>query len=375
MTQIMLISLLGAALLGAAVCGVMLRLMLALVNRKKMGLVVKLKQYHESPVPRFGGFAFLPAILVAVMLTLGVDTLLGESGLIENQASAMERIIMFGLPALFCTYTLGIFDDIISVTYGVKFIVQIIIAVLFVAGGISVSSLHGFCGVGELSPVVSWLLSVLLIVGILNAMNLIDGIDGLAAGIATTALVVYGAMMYIADRYFDCLIVCASLGMLIPFWYINVYGNPERGRKSFMGDTGSLTLGVIICYLAMMSVRVCPLTELNGGVLVWAFSPVAFISIDMLRVFSQRIFDGVNPFLPDRRHLHYMLIDAGYSPTQTLWMLLSLSLIMIGLNMLLASEINALIILILDIVIYSGVFLFAKSRLKKTARLHAKHNQ
>ncbi len=365
MTQLMLISLFGAALLGAVGCGAMLRLMLSLVNRKKMGPKVTLNQYHEAPVPRFGGFAFLPAMLVAVLLTLGIDTLLGQTDLFDNKDSAMERIIMFGFPALFCTYLLGVVDDLISVSYGVKFVVQLIIAALFVAGGVSVDSLYGLCGVGELSPVVSWPLSVLIIVGILNAMNLIDGIDGLATGIATTALIVYGGIMFIAHRYFDCLIVCATLGMLLPFWYINVYGNHERGHKSFMGDTGSLTLGAIICYLAMMAVRVCPTTEYNGSALVWAFSPVAFISLDMLRVFLQRLLDGENPFLPDRRHLHYLLIDAGYSPNQTLWMLLSLSLILIGLNMLLASEVNALIIFIIDLIIYCGVYLFAVSRLKK----------
>ena len=100
----------------------------------------------------------------------------------------------------------------------------------------------------------SWVgipLTVLIVVYITNAINLIDGIDGLASGLSCIALTVLAAICISNGSYFYALLALATLGILIPFWFYNVFGNAQRGHKLFMGDTGSLTIGYILSFLVI----------------------------------------------------------------------------------------------------------------------------
>ena len=121
------------------------------------------------------------------------------------------------------------------------------------------SGFDGVCGqVGHLAfgiyMLPSWVgipLTVLIVVYITNAINLIDGIDGLASGLSCIALTVLAAICISNGSYFYALLALATLGILIPFWFYNVFGNAQRGHKLFMGDTGSLTIGYILSFLVI----------------------------------------------------------------------------------------------------------------------------
>ena len=114
----------------------------------------------------------------------------------------------------------------------------------------------------------SWVgipLTVLIVVYITNAINLIDGIDGLASGLSCIALTVLAAICISNGSYFYALLALATLGILIPFWFYNVFGNAQRGHKLFMGDTGSLTIGYILSFLVIQ------LSQMgrSGQTLIW----------------------------------------------------------------------------------------------------------
>lgn len=118
-------------------------------------------------------------------------------------------------------------------------------------------------------------LTILIVVFIINAINLIDGIDGLASGLCSIACLFYGLTFFMLHQYVYAMLAFATLGVLVPFFYYNVFGNAKHGRKIFMGDTGSLTIGMMLCFLSL-KLTMCGLDDNTGNVhpMVLAFSPL-----------------------------------------------------------------------------------------------------
>ena len=146
-------------------------------------------------------------------------------------------------------FLVGLADDLIGVGYKKKFMVQILAASLLVASGVWIKSLDGLFGVYQVSPWFGMPFTVLIVVYVTNAINLIDGIDGLASGLCAISLVALAGLHIWLGLYSYALLCISALGVIIPFWYYNVFGNAMRGRKLFMGDSGSLSLGYIISFL------------------------------------------------------------------------------------------------------------------------------
>ena len=167
-------------------------------------------------------------------------------------------------------------DDLVGVRYRAKFVIQIFCAVLLIAGGLW---LHGLCGVLFVDRLVWWIgipLTIVVIVYIVNAINLIDGIDGLASGLSSAALIIYGIGFFMYGQYLFAMISFATLGVLVPFFYYNVFGDVNKRKKIFMGDTGSLTIGLILSFLSLELYRVSSLgCEVYGtNAFILAFSPL-----------------------------------------------------------------------------------------------------
>ena len=177
---------------------------------------------------------------------------------------------------------MGIADDLVGVKYRAKFVVQITCGILFLVGGLSISDCHGILGIHQLPSFLSIPFSIVMVVFIINAINLIDGIDGLASGLSGVALLFYTYIFYQLGEYLYALISITTLGTIIPFFYYNVFGNPEKHRKIFMGDSGSLTIGLILCLLsfkiANLDMSLHPETSVYNP-LVLAFIPLMIGSI------------------------------------------------------------------------------------------------
>lgn len=242
-------------------------------------------------------------------------------------------------------------DDLIGLHYGAKFIAQIIAAALIIAGGLQLNDLHGLVSIGQLPPTASVILTVLLTVFITNAINLIDSIDGLASGLSAIACVFYGAIFFKTGLHVYAMIAFGTLGTLIPFFYYNVFGNAEKHGKIFMGDTGALTIGLL---LSVMSIRICniPDAELDVNPAVLAFAPLLIPCSDVVRVFMHRIKTGRNPFVADRCHIHHKLLTMGMSPRLAMTVIVGSSLILTLLNYFLSLYINTTLLFCLDILIW-----------------------
>lgn len=346
--------------------GILIPQILLIAFRKKLFDEPDGRKIHHSTVPRLGGIAFEHVILFSFFILLVLDINSGRY-LLSNELQSHTLELSVSVCSLILLYLVGIADDLVGVKYRAKFVVQITCGILFLVGGLSVSDCHGIFGIHQLPSFLSIPFSIIMVVFIINAINLIDGIDGLASGLSGVALLFYTYIFYQLGEYLYALISITTLGTIIPFFYYNVFGNPEKHRKIFMGDSGSLTIGLILCLLsfkiANLDMSLHPETSVYNP-LVLAFIPLMIPCMDVVHVFIHRVRHHKNPFLPDKNHIHHKLLRMGMSQRSSLLLILVLSaLFMVGF-ILLSQYVNINIVFIVYIIIYTGLNCWMSHKIK-----------
>ena len=306
---------------------------LLLSRKRKLYDIPDQRKVHNRPIPRLGGVTFFPVLLISFCLTVGLWMLLELYSNPSHVDAYFPRFILLsvGMMALFLT---GVADDLIGVSYQSKFLVQFLAAVLFPASGLWIHDLSGLFWLHEIPVWFGMPLTVILVVYIINAVNLIDGIDGLASGLCSISLLTLGAAAAIKGQYLFCMLSFGMLGVLLPFWFYNVFGNADKGKKIFMGDTGSLTLGYLLSFLLVYMSSLATVS-FPRGMLLMGVSTMMIPLMDIPRVMLKRIREGHNPFKPDRNHIHHKLMRAGLSPLMTMLVLLMISTVLVALTVLL----------------------------------------
>lgn len=311
------------------------------------------RRIHKIPTPRLGGIVFPPIICFSTVFTLSLFNPSAPSDLAMSVSGALILIC----PLSF-VYLVGITDDLVGVRPHIKFAAQIMTAMLVVYAGLWIDDLHGLFGIHALHAAVGMPLTVLFIATVINALNLIDGLDGLAAGLCMIAAAFYGVWFYIDEKFLFSSMSFATLGCLVPFIYTNVHGLGPRRRKLFMGDTGSQTIGLVLSMMAVMLLRGDWYAD-GSTVFVPALSPLLIPVFDMIHVVVFRLKKGSRPFMPDKTHLHHRLLGRGFNQRQTLVLVLCLAAGYVAGNMLLARVAGAGVILAVD----AAVWLAFNSRL------------
>jgi UDP-N-acetylmuramyl pentapeptide phosphotransferase/UDP-N-acetylglucosamine-1-phosphate transferase len=169
--------------------------------------------------------------------------------------------------------------------------------------------MHGLFGINELPEAVSFVISYLTIIVIINSFNLIDGIDGLAASLGILTMIIFGSYFFYVGYQTYALLAYAMAGSLIAFLIFN-----HHPAKIFMGDSGSLLIGLVNAILVIKFINVAsdPTVALPvGSAVAIGFSILIIPLLDTLRVFAIRIFNGRSPFTPDRNHIHHLLLNWG----------------------------------------------------------------
>lgn len=351
---------LAVFLISAGISGIIIPKILLIAFRKRLFDEPDERKIHTAAVPRLGGLAFMPSIVFSICLVVGVKGILDAQGLSAyfggpSEVGDMSEMLLpmcFGLCAVMMMYLVGIADDLIGVRYRAKFVAQILAALLLAMGGVRIENFHGFMWLYELPVGLSWAATVLLVVFITNAINLIDGIDGLASGLSGIAMAFYGFVFMHTGHMLYAMLAFAGLGTLVPFFYYNVFGNPAMGKKIFMGDTGSLTTGLILSFL---SIEVCSLPEgsvYSWDVMVVAFAPLAIPCLDVIRVFVHRIVRGMSPFLPDKSHIHHKLLALGIPQRWAMTTILATSSALIAANLLMSVHMGPMWVLVIDMVVW-----------------------
>lgn len=350
--------------------GIVIPQILLIAFKFNMFDVPDTRKIHHGVVPRLGGLAFMPVVFFSVAFILGLKLFIGDFDFMKLVGPDL-RAIAFALCAMMVTYVVGMADDLIGVRYHIKFVMQIICALMLVGGGLWLNNLWGLFGIDTLSPWIGMPLTVLAVVFIVNAINLIDGIDGLASGLSSIAMLVYAFSFLVLGEYVCALLAIATFGVLVPFFYYNVFGDPMKMHKIFMGDTGSLTIGMLICILGLKLVN--PLRELDWewvpNRLVIVYSPLVVPCFDVVRVYLYRVRHHRNPFMPDKNHIHHKLLELGMSQVRAMITIVLVSLGFTIVNILLSQVININWILLIDVAAWTSGNLWLTSAIRRRRRL------
>ncbi len=339
---------------------------LVISYKKRLYDVPDARKVHTMPVPRLGGLSFFPVILMSMFLVIGFRLYFWDMDTSSLSFNMLyEYLFLFvGMTLL---YLVGVCDDLVGVGYRYKFAVQIAAAFLLVLSGNWFDSFGGLFGIYSVPVWMGMPFTVFIVVYITNAINLIDGIDGLASGLCCIALSVLSVIFFLRGQYVYALLAICTLGILMPFWCYNVFGNANRGHKLFMGDAGSLTLGYVISFLIIhMSVTNEVSPTLSNPYMVIAFSTVLVPLLDVIRVVLHRLREHKNPFLPDKNHFHHKLLRTGMRVRVVMVTILGIAVSFIGLNAWLAWQMNITFLLGINLILWSSLHLTINCFIAKT---------
>lgn len=323
-------------------------------KRKRLYDIPNSRKSHEEEISRLGGIAFFPSIVLAMSLVVGYRYLIGFP-LNEQLTGNILLEFLFLSAGCFFLFMAGIEDDLIGVRYRKKFLIQFLVASLLPISGFYLTNLYGLFGLYELSAYVGVPLTILLIVYITNAINLIDGIDGLAAGGSIFSFVVIGWMFFNKGLWLYSMLAFSAVGCLIPFLYFNIWGRASKGTKIFMGDAGSLSLGFLLSFLIIKYPTYISETEPDVKNLVIPFTLLFIPMFDVCRVMVVRAMRHRPLFLADRNHLHHKCLTAGMTHLQATELNLAFTIGLLILNNWLADICNINVLLAVDLLLGIGL--------------------
>jgi len=323
------------------------------------------RKVHSRDIPRLGGISFMPSMLLASLVVV----LVYNQNYYSHEITISSWSLMF-LLSLLLIYFVGLVDDLVGLGAKTKFVVQTFAAVLLPLSGLYINNLYGFCGIHEIPFMVGAPLTVFVMIFACNAINLIDGIDGLSAGLSFIALTGFLFCFYFEDMYTYCILIAGLLGVLVVFLYFNILGDADKGTKIFMGDSGSLTLGFILGFLFVKFTMDNPkVRNFSLDSMALAYTLLIVPMFDVVRVSLVRLWHRKPVFQADKNHIHHKLMRAGLNQYQTLVCILCLSLFFIVLNLVLTRFIYVSLIVVVDVVVWMLFHSLVNIRVRKQGHL------
>ncbi len=248
------------------------------------------RKIHRDNTPRLGGLALAIAFGTSCYFFLSPDSIINAA--------------LIGLVIIILT---GLADDIWHIRPALKFTGEIAASLAFVIyGGTELKEFGDLIGIGTIGTgIFAVPITVFCMVGVMNAINLCDGLDGLAGGLSAIACLFLAYFSFMSGQWLNLMLSVSLCGCLIGFLYFNTY--PAR---VFMGDTGSLVVGYILSSICVLSQKLdadTPISPISMALILAL--PIA----DTLWVLSNRVLSGKSPFLPDKTHLHHKLLSLNLS--------------------------------------------------------------
>lgn len=329
---------------------------------KKRNFVVRpnKRTSHIGVIPNIGGINIFISFLSTVFLF--------SYGIISQ--------LQFTIVGVFVILIIGFVDDLIAIKPTWKLLGELASAFfLIVVADVRLSHLHGFLGINELSIAWSYILSFFVFVVIINSLNLIDGVDGLASGLGILYCLFFAIYFNLTSNINLAISAFAMAGSLFVFFLYNVFGGK---RKIFMGDSGSLLLGYMITLYVFefceMNAYQCP-----PGIYHMSAAPAVSICVlsvplfDTIRVMLTRLKKGVSPFHPDKNHIHHLLLKTGLKHREVTFVLLIVSLCFIALGIIGRQwKIGVLILITFSIASTLTYFLWRKVDNKTLSKINRK---
>ena len=324
--------------------------------RKRLFDSVGGRKTHSGIVPRLGGVVFVPVQCFLLVLSMFFMYKLEITSYLQDPFIPFQfLLLMIGLLIL---NMVGVIDDLIRINYRRKFVAQIVASSFLPLSGLWINDLYGLLGITTLSPWIGMPLTVFVAVFIINAVNLIDGIDGLCSGLVGMGALVFGFLFIYNAAWLHAVFAFITAGVLCPFFYYNVFGKSKGRQRIFMGDTGSLTLGYILSFLAIKYSQSTDWIPETQGALVIAFSTLIVPAFDVIRVVIVRVYNGKNPFEPDKNHIHHQFLAMGFTVRKAMLLILLTSCVFSGVNILLMPYVDNTAMLIVDVIVWIALNLW-----------------
>ena len=310
---------------------------------------------HIETTPTLGGMAIFIGFVISSMVFVNITEI---------------PYIQYVLAGIIVIFFLGLKDDIVGLSPTKKFIGQIIAATIIIdLGGVRLTGLYGVAGIHQLGYYPSDFLSLFVIIAIINAFNLIDGIDGLASGIGIISTLTFGTWFYLVGEYQLAVVAAALIGGLLAFFRFNVF---SKKYKLFMGDTGSLILGFMLSIFAIKFVEFSRLPDIINGIYYVKAAPAVAIGVlvvpiyDTVRVMSIRIYKGRSPFSADKRHVHHYLLELTGSHRKTTFIIIGVNIVFIIISFVLSGlrviTLTAILFLLATLITYIPYHMLKKRR-------------
>lgn len=329
------------------------------------------RKLQKRPVPVLGGIAVFFG-LIAGVLTGACLTYIFSSTPQQSLGPILCAIVIM-------IYT-GALDDIQGLTPSARFVVEIftILALIF-ASGACIDSFHGMWGIGDFTWWIAVPLTVFACVGIINAVNLIDGVNGLCSSLCVLYSLLFGLLFLKVSEIPNAVLAFSLAASAIPFIAHNVFG---KRSKMFLGDAGTLMLGVIMAWFTISilrsdsSVKILAVHK-NYNMIAMSLAILSVPVFDTLRVMTRRIYHRQSPFHPDKTHLHNVFIKAGISHSITTLLILLINSLIVLIWFLSAKlhaglDLQLYIVILCSIVLVWGVyFLFSWNEKHHTALMHS----
>ena len=318
------------------------------------------RKLQRNPVPVMGGIAVFFGIAI---------------GLCSSQAMFNSANTFMLISAMLIMLYIGTIDDIINLSPRTRFLIEImVISWLMYASKSSINCFWGLWGISTIPQWLSYALTIFAAVGIINAINLIDGVNGLSSGFCFMASVLFAIFFYITGNQTMTTLALSAAGAIIPFFLHNVFGQSSR---MFIGDGGTLVIGTMMAMFVMNILGVnsgCSLLAAIGvGLIPFTLAVLSIPVFDTLRVMSTRILNKKSPFSPDKTHLHHMFIDLGFSHIGTTISILSLNFLIvaawfISYKMEASIEMQLKIVVVISFLSTFGFYWFAKCQIERDTK-------
>ena len=317
------------------------------------------RKLQRRPIPVMGGIVVVFGILVGLMCF----NIFGDFSDILAVIVAVV-VIMF----------VGLLDDIHGLSPKIRFFIEILIVLYLVCA--TRNQINNFCGLWGVDILPVWAslpLTVFACVGIINAINLIDGVDGYSSGYCIMASIYFGYAFYKLGNMKMVALAAIMIAALLPFFCCNVFG---KHSKMFIGDSGTLSMGILIStFVANMltaSTNVAPIAP-TIGLIPLSLAIMCVPIFDTLRVMSARIARGTSPFYPDKTHLHHAFIDLGFSHIGTTMSILTLNTLVVAvwyLTCYLGASINIqlYVVVVLGVLMTFGVYAFIYYHMRRDTK-------
>lgn len=319
------------------------------------------RKLQRRPTPVMGGLAVFFGLLL---------------GLCSSQLISSNYMFIY-LAVMSIMLYVGTIDDILSLSPKLRFLIEITVVLLLMkVTGHSINNFFCLWGIQDIPIWCAAPLTVVAAVGIINAINLIDGVNGLSTGFCIMACTLFAILFVLSNNIPMTIIAMSAAGAIIPFFLHNVFGSKTR---MFIGDGGALVMGIImsifIINILCSGSLSASLTEKNIGLIPFCLAVLSVPVFDTLRVMSMRIIRGTSPFNPDKTHLHHLFIDLGFSHIGTTFSILCLNTLVV-LSWLVSfilgasADVQLYVVLFFSILITFVFYRFTRQQIRKNTRFY-----